>query len=108
MYLVAIGWIYVVLMMAVVEAMSSQGTLLGACVTFVLYGLLRHFVMRRRADGSQRWLADLQGLARDVLLQLGLVDISADPACTVQDSSRFFSFRRSGVTGRHACSVWLR
>ena len=40
MYLVAIGWIYVVLMMAVVEAMSSQGTLLGACVTFVLYGLL--------------------------------------------------------------------
>ena len=71
-------------------------------------GPQRHFVLRRRADGSQRWLADLHGLARDVLLQLGLVEISADPACTVQDSSRFFSFRRSGITGRHVCSVWLR
>ena len=40
MYLIAIGWIYVVLMMALVEAMSSQGTVLGAVITFVLYGLL--------------------------------------------------------------------
>ncbi len=40
MYLVAIGWFYVVLMMAVAEATSSNGTLLGAIVTFVLYGLL--------------------------------------------------------------------
>ena len=40
MYLVAIGWMYVVLMMAVAEAMSNQGSVLGAMVTFVLYGLL--------------------------------------------------------------------
>lgn len=40
MYLVAIAWIYVVLMMAVAEAISSQGTVLGAVITFVLYGLL--------------------------------------------------------------------
>jgi hypothetical protein len=40
MYLVAIAWMYVVLMMAVAEAMSSQGTVLGAIITFVLYGLL--------------------------------------------------------------------
>lgn len=40
MYLVAIAWIYVVLMMAVAEAMSSQGTVLGAVFTFVLYGVL--------------------------------------------------------------------
>jgi hypothetical protein len=40
MYLVAIAWIYVVLMMAVAEAVSSQGTVLGAIITFVLYGLL--------------------------------------------------------------------
>jgi mannose/fructose/N-acetylgalactosamine-specific phosphotransferase system component IID len=40
MYLVAIAWIYVVLMMAVAEALSSQGTVLGAVFTFVLYGLL--------------------------------------------------------------------
>lgn len=40
MYLVAIAWIYVVLMMTVAEAMSSQGSLLGALVTFLLYGAL--------------------------------------------------------------------
>jgi Na+-transporting methylmalonyl-CoA/oxaloacetate decarboxylase gamma subunit len=40
MYLVAIGWIYVVLMMSVAEALSSQGTVLGAVITFVFYGVL--------------------------------------------------------------------
>jgi mannose/fructose/N-acetylgalactosamine-specific phosphotransferase system component IID len=40
MHLVAIAWIYVVLMMAVVEALSSQGTVLGALITFTLYGVL--------------------------------------------------------------------
>lgn len=40
MYIVAIAWMYVVLMMAVAEALSSQGTVLGAVFTFLLYGLL--------------------------------------------------------------------
>lgn len=40
MYLVIIAWIYVVLMMAVAEASNSTGSLLGAAITFVLYGLL--------------------------------------------------------------------
>jgi hypothetical protein len=40
MYLVAIGWMYVVLMMALVEALSPQGSVLGAVITFALYGLL--------------------------------------------------------------------
>ena len=40
MLLVAIAWIYVVLMVAVVEATSAQGTLLGACVTLLFYGVL--------------------------------------------------------------------
>jgi hypothetical protein len=39
MYLVAIAWLYVALMMAVAEATSPVGTLLGAIITFVLYGL---------------------------------------------------------------------
>lgn len=39
MYLVLIAWIYVVLMMSVAEATNSNGTLLGAIITFVLYGI---------------------------------------------------------------------
>ena len=40
MYVVVIAWLYVVVMMAVAEALSSQGTVLGAVFTFLLYGLL--------------------------------------------------------------------
>lgn len=40
MYLIAIAWLYVAVMMAVVEATSSQGSLLGAFFTLLLYGLL--------------------------------------------------------------------
>lgn len=40
MYLVAIGWMYVVMMMAAAELASPSGTWLGALVTILLYGLL--------------------------------------------------------------------
>ena len=39
MYLVVIAWIYVVLLMSVAEATNTTGTVLGALITFVLYGL---------------------------------------------------------------------
>jgi hypothetical protein len=37
-FLVIIGWLYVALMMAVAEATNSGGTVIGAAITFVLYG----------------------------------------------------------------------
>lgn len=40
MLLVAIAWLYVVLMAAVVEAASPQGTLAGAAATVLFYGVL--------------------------------------------------------------------
>ncbi|MBA4218358.1 MAG: hypothetical protein IIA03_06280 [Proteobacteria bacterium] len=40
MYLVAIAWAYIALMMAAAEATSPQGTLLGAFFTLLLYGVL--------------------------------------------------------------------
>ncbi len=40
MHIVAIAWMFVVVMMALAEALSSQGTVLGAVFTFVLYGVL--------------------------------------------------------------------
>jgi hypothetical protein len=39
MYLIAIAWLYVALMMAVAEANHAQGTFTGAVLTFVLYGV---------------------------------------------------------------------
>lgn len=40
MHLVTIAWMYVVVMMAVAEAFSPNGTVLGALFTLLLYGLL--------------------------------------------------------------------
>lgn len=39
MWIVAIAWMYVTLMMALAEATSPQGTVLGAIFTFLLYGV---------------------------------------------------------------------
>jgi len=40
MYIVPFVWLYIAVMMAVAEATSPIGTLLGAVFTFLLYGLL--------------------------------------------------------------------
>ena len=40
MYIVAIAWMFVVTLMAAVEAVASNGSLLGAILTFVFYGIL--------------------------------------------------------------------
>jgi hypothetical protein len=39
MHLVVIAWLYVALMMAVAEATSPIGTIVGAVLTFLLYGV---------------------------------------------------------------------
>lgn len=39
MYLIVIGWLYVAMMMAVAEATHSSGTVLGAVISFLMYGL---------------------------------------------------------------------
>lgn len=40
MYLIVIAWLYVTVMMAITEASAPNGSLLGAAITLVLYGLL--------------------------------------------------------------------
>ncbi len=40
MYLVAIAWLYVVVLMALAEGVSDHGSWLGAAVTLTFYGLL--------------------------------------------------------------------
>jgi uncharacterized membrane protein len=39
MYLIVIAWMYVVLMMSIAEATNINGTILGALVTFFMYGV---------------------------------------------------------------------
>jgi YfiH family protein len=57
-----------------------------------------------------KWLADLQGLARLRLAALGVNHIYGNDGsrswCTVSNPSRFFSYRRDGVSGRMAVCIW--
>jgi YfiH family protein len=62
------------------------------------------FQPRARAG---KWLADLPGLARDRLQAAGVGEVAGGRWCTVGEPSRFFSYRRDGVTGRMAALVWI-
>ncbi len=55
-----------------------------------------------------KFQADLFALARQALAQAGVEQIGGGGLCTYGDRSRFYSFRRDGVTGRHAALIWLR
>lgn len=79
MYIVPIAWIYVALMMSVAEATNSNGSVLGALVTFVLYGLLpvglvlyimgtpgRKRMLRAQQEKER---ADREALAADLSVQ---------------------------------------
>lgn len=66
----------------------------------------RRFVSRGSRHPG-KWLADLAGLAEDRLHAAGVHQMQAAGLCTVEETSRFFSFRRDGRTGRMAAAVWL-
>jgi polyphenol oxidase len=65
------------------------------------------FRAHRRKDGSPAWLCDLSGLAQDRLRGLGVNQIYASRACTVEQASDFFSFRRDRSSGRMAAVIFL-
>ena len=71
----------------------------GAAVAFT--------AIARKVDGSGGWLADIFLLARQRLARLGVEAVFGGRHCTVGQASRFFSFRRDGVTGRMASLIWL-
>jgi hypothetical protein len=79
MYLVLIAWIYVALMMAIAEATSPVGSLLGALFTFLLYGLLPMGVVgyimgtpsRRRAIKAKEAAEREQALAANGIQNAG-------------------------------------
>jgi len=61
--------------------------------------------------GTDKWLADLPGLARQRLNALGVTrtfgNDGSDNWCTVSNPSRFFSHRRDRISGRMAACIWL-
>ncbi|CAH0350028.1 hypothetical protein AQB9606_01368 [Aquabacterium sp. CECT 9606] len=71
MWIIAIAWMFVVLLMTVAEAVSPIGSVLGAIVTFFLYGvgplaLVMYLVgtpMRRQARRAREAASEAQALS---------------------------------------------
>ncbi len=91
-----------------------------AAFEVVQAGAAQHFQKIADAAGSapgqpDKYLANLQALARDRLQALGITHIYGNdgsaPWCTVGNPSQFFSHRRDaallGSTGRMAACIWL-
>jgi YfiH family protein len=68
----------------------------------------QRFVPNGVSNGAPRWLADLPGLARDILATLGVHDVRGGQWCTVTQADRYYSFRRDGVTGRQAAAISIQ
>lgn len=83
MYLIVIAWVYVVLMMSVAEATNSTGTVLGALVTFVLYGvapvLLVVYLMGAPARSKAIKKREAEERARHAASASGTVSPSGPP-----------------------------
>jgi YfiH family protein len=115
---------------AVVEAMATAGGVsasklfvwLGPCIgpnKFEVGDDVRSAFQRHdtasaahfRTAGAGKWMADLQGLARQRLAALGITRVFGNEGsadwCTVSNPSRFFSHRRDRVSGRFAAAICI-
>ena len=109
MYIIPIAWLYVTLMMAVAEATNSNGSILGALITFVLYGVLPVALVvylmrspaRRRAIRKREAQQSVEGGAA----------VEASRAVPVEDSAPLRSGLSRDVSGndpdtsRHAAAA---
>ncbi len=77
------------------EAFQSQGEAM----------IQKAFIPVPNAPG--KYLANLYLLAEARLRNIGIGNIRGGGFCTFTDSTRFFSYRRDGVTGRFASFIWI-
>ncbi len=98
MYLIALGWLYVVLMMSVAEATNTNGSILGAVITFLLYGVgpaaLLMYILgtparRRKRKAEELAEAERESQARASAVPSGQPDAggqaAADPVAAVRE-----------------------
>ncbi len=96
------------------ELLAWLGPAIGPTVFEVGEEVRAAFVALDRANAScfkpsptDRWLADIYGLARLQLRRLFVTAIYGGYSCTFGEPERFFSYRRENRTGRMASLIWL-
>lgn len=73
-----------------------------------LYSASQYFILKQQSASGNKWMADLYGLAKNMLESMGVIDIYGGDCCTYNQPEKFFSYRRDGVTGRMANLIWLK
>tara|TARA_B110000444_G_C18771443_1_gene562759 strand:+ start:426 stop:1178 length:753 start_codon:yes stop_codon:yes gene_type:complete len=58
-------------------------------------------------NNPEQYMADLYALAKERLKYLGVTKVYGGDFCTWEQSDRFYSYRRDGVTGRMASIICL-
>lgn len=113
MLIVAIAWIYVVGMAAIAEALSPQGSALGAVVTFVIYGVLPLAVVlyllgtpgrkraRRRAEAAGP-AGSADSDATDPATSAAPAEVAGSPLNSAADSPADSATGLQPDGGRHA------
>ncbi|UGA55283.1 peptidoglycan editing factor PgeF [Vibrio sp. VB16] len=60
-----------------------------------------------QSKSNGKYLADMNMLATQRLNDVGVESIYRSNMCTFEDSEKFYSYRRDGVTGRQATFIWI-
>ena len=89
-------------------AIGPQRFEVGADVldTFAAHDARAAGAFQAIAGRPGKFLADIYALARIRLQACGVQQVSGGGLCTVSDT-RFYSYRRDGVTGRMASMIWI-
>lgn len=87
-------------------AISQQHFEVGAEVREQFLGKNSKFECFFKALSSQKYLANLAGVAESQLENQG-VDVYQSGLCSFADEERFYSYRRDGKTGRMASLIWI-
>ncbi|GAA6205890.1 peptidoglycan editing factor PgeF [Thalassotalea sp. SU-HH00458] len=66
------------------------------------------FIEHRQNQQANKWLADLQKLARLQLTELGVNHFSVNSHCTYAENDRYYSYRREQKTGRMASIICIK
>ncbi|TMP70320.1 peptidoglycan editing factor PgeF [Pseudoalteromonas sp. S1609] len=74
--------------------------------TFTANNPALHDAFKRQ--NNDKYLADIYYIARILLNQRGVVNISGGEYCTFSQKNQFFSYRRDGQTGRMASLIWRK
>ena len=61
-----------------------------------------------RVQSDSKYLANIYGLAKNILSSNGVKNIYGGEYCTYTQENSFFSYRRDGQTGRMATLIWKK